>query len=315
MKKCLPILFLLFLGACKEKKPDLSGDTPLAINDFVAVFPKLTPPYSVADTNLYKAGDTVTIGTKAFLQFFPDSTLTAIFGKNRKLTIHPIGLMEKENEQYLLVKFNHKKDYRLGVFVMDKKNNFLASKEILRTGYNDDYIHTVSINREPTFLMSKEKMGKNNALQFSRSGWVYNNAGVFMVVINDSNEDPKKIGIINPIDTFPRKNKFSGDYVQDKRNFLSVRDTKKPNTYEFFIHFEKNEGACTGELKGELKFSNINTAQFKQNGDPCVIDFRFEGNEVTLKETGSCGNHRGIKCFFNDSFRKKKEPKTPKKSK
>ncbi len=315
MKKCLPILFLLFLGACKEKKPDLSGDTPLAINDFVAVFPKLTPPYSIADTNLHKAGDTVTIGTKAFLQFFPDSTLTALFGKTRKLTIHPVGLMEKENEHYLLVLFNHKKDYRLGVFVMDKENKFLAAKEILRTGYKDDYIHSVSINREPTFLMSQEKMGKNNALLFSRSGWVFNNAGVFMVVINDSNEDPKKIGIINPIDTFPRKNKFSGDYVKDKRNFLSVRDTKKPNTYEFFIHFEKNEGACIGELKGEMKFSNANTAQFKQNGDPCVVDFSFEGNEVTLKETGSCGNHRGIKCFFNDNFRKKKELKSPKKSK
>ena len=52
---------------------------------------------------------------------------------------------------------------------------------------------------------------------------------------------------------------------------------------------------------------NTNAAQFKENGDPCIIDFRFEENEIILKEQGSCGNHRGIKCIFNDTFVKKKE--------
>ncbi|MBP0569175.1 hypothetical protein J8H89_08415, partial [Campylobacter jejuni] len=91
--------------------------------------------------------------------------------------------------------------------------------------------------------------------------------GIFMVVINDSNEDPKKTAVINPIDTLPRKNRFSGDYVQDKKNFVSVRDGKNQHTYLFFIHFEKDGGSCTGELKGQLNMKTPGTAQFSANGD------------------------------------------------
>ena len=133
------------------------------------------------------------------------------------------------------------------------------------------------------------------------------------MVINDSNEDPRKSNVINPIDTLPRKNKYSGDYVQDKKNFISLRDSKKPNMYAFFVHFEKNEASCTGELKGEMKMKNTTTAQYTGNGDPCVIDFKFEGNEIVVKEQGSRGNHRGIKCFFDDPFVKKKDPRPKKK--
>lgn len=313
MKRYLPWLLLLLVVSCKEKKPDLSGEVPVKLSDFIAAFPTITPPFHAADTNVQKLGDTIIIGTKAFLQFFPDSTLTALFSAKTKPIIHPVGKIEKDKENYYLLKFNTKKTTKLAVFVTDKKDKFLASKEILTTDSEDEYIHSVSINREPTFLMSKEKMGKDNTMQFSRSGWVYTNEGYFMVIINDSNEDPKKTSVINPIDTLQRKNKLSGDYVQDKKNYVSVRDTKKPNVYAFFIHFEKNEGGCKGELKGELKMKDATKGQFTQNGDPCVIDFRFEDNEIYVKETGSCGNHRGMKCFFNDSYTKKKEPKTSKK--
>ena len=315
MKNCLPLLLLLMLWGCKEKKPDLSGDVPVKASDFIAVFPKINPTYTVADTNLTKVSDTTTIGYKAFIQFFPDSSLVPIVGNNKKLSIHPVGIIEKDKEKYLLVTIStQKKITHLAVFVIDKKNKYLASKELLGTHTDDEYTHSVSVNREPTFSISKEKMAVDNTIHFSRTGWVYSpSGGTFMVVINDSNEDPQKANIINPIDTLPRKNKYSGDYVQDKKNFISIRDTKKPNVYLFFIHFEKEQGSCKGELKGELKMKDANKAQFSENGDPCVIDFRFEENEITLKEQGSCGTHRGIKCFFDDTFVKKKEPKARKK--
>jgi hypothetical protein len=315
MKNYLPLLLLVTISwGCKEKKPDFSGETPIKASDFIAVFPKLKPPYAVSDTNITKVADTTTFGYKALIQFFPDSSLIPIVGSNKKITIHPIGIIEKEKENYLLLSLSTpKKITHIAVFVLDKKNKYLASKELLSTNHDDEYLHSVSINREPTFLISKEKMGTDNTIRFTRAGWVYTSSGEFMVVINDSNEDPKKSTVINPIDTLPRKNKFSGDYVRDKKNFISIRDTKKPNVYEFFIHFEKNEGSCKGELKGELKMKDGTTALFSQNGDPCVIDFRFDGNEITVKEQGTCGNHRGIKCFFDDSFIKKREPRTKKK--
>ena len=315
MKNCLPLLLLLTLAwGCKDKKVDLSGETPVKINDFLAAFPKLTPPFVAADTNITRVDDTTTIGYKAMLQFFPDSALTPIIGNSKKTVIHPVGIIEKDKESYLLANFiTSKKTTHLAVFVLDKKNKYLASKELLNTANTDEYLHSVSVNREPTFLISKEKLGKEGTMQYSRTGWVYSgSSGIFMVVINDTNEDPQKTSVINPIDTLPKKNKFSGDYVQNKKNYISVRDTKNPGVYQFFIHFDKNDG-CTGELKGEFKMKDDNTAIFTQNGDPCVIDFNFVANVINVKEKGTCGNHRGMKCYFDDSYVKRKEPRVKKK--
>ncbi|MEO8172734.1 MAG: hypothetical protein ABI581_06610 [Sediminibacterium sp.] len=315
MKNSLLLLLLLtIVWGCKEKKVDLSGETPVKISDFLAAFPKLTPPFAAADTNINKVDDTTTIGYKAMLQFFPDSSLTPIVGNNKKLIIRPVGIIEKDKESYLLANFiTSKKITKLAVFVLDKKNKYLASKELLSNAHADEYEYALSVNREPTFLISKQKMGKENTMQYSKTGWVYSSSsGIFMVVINDTNEDPQKTSVINPIDTFPKKNKFSGDYVQNKKNYISVRDTKKPGVYQFFIHFDK-DGGCTGELKGEFKMKDANTALFEQQGDPCVIDFNFDGNEISVKEKGTCGNHRGMKCFFDDTFIKKKEPRVKKK--
>lgn len=308
------LIICCFCWGCSEKKIDLSGEVPVKTSDFLGAFPKTSTPFMVADTNLAKTADTLTFGYKLLQQFFPDSALTQLAITAKKITIHPLGLIEKEKENYLLLTITDtRKITRLVVLVTDKKNKYLAAKELLRTGINDGYLHIVSINREPTFLLSREKTGKEEQLLFTRAGWVYAKDVGFMVVVNDSNEGAGKSEVINPIDTLPAKNKYSGEYGSDKKNFISLRDGSKPGTYLFFIHFEKNEGTCVGELKGEMKMNNNNTAIYKGSGDPCVIDFSFSGNEITLKEQGSCGNHRGIKCFFDDSFPKKRSSKKQKK--
>ena len=105
-----------------------------------------------------------------------------------------------------------KKKKQLAIFIINKKNKFLGAKELLNNNHQDEYFHTLLNNKEPTFLLSKEKTGKDGQLLFSRTGWVYSDDGIFMVVINDTNEDPKKLVIINPIDTLSKKNKYSGVY-------------------------------------------------------------------------------------------------------
>ncbi|MBV9986114.1 MAG: hypothetical protein JO301_00425 [Chitinophagaceae bacterium] len=307
MKRWLPVVFIALLGACKDKTIDLSGDVPIKPADFLSAFPLVSGSYTAADSNINKLGDTMAIGYKGMQQFFPDSALKQVTGGDTRQIIRPVARIEKDKETYLLAKFiNRKKAIRLGVFVLDKKNKFLASKELLNTGIADGYTHAVAINREPTFVLIREKMLPDNNLQFSRTAWVYNNAGFFMVVMNDSNEDTRKLALVNPLDTLPRKRKYSGDYARDKKNFISIRDSKNPNTYLFFVHFEKPEG-CTGELKGEMIMKSADAGQYFGKGDPCIIDFHFDGSEITLKETGTCGNHRGMKCFFDDSFVRKKE--------
>lgn len=315
MKQWITLLLAVILFSCKDKKVNLSGDAPVKPNEFVKAFPLVTLPFTVADTNLLKIGDTLTISPAVLNQFVPDSAIGILVKTGKKYTVHPIGRIEKTAENYLLAIISQNKKTYVVAFVFDKKNKYLASKSVFESYGNDGYMHSLSINREPTFLISKEKIASDTKqLLFSRVGWVYGADNLFMVVINDTNEDLKKANeIINPIDTLPRKNKLSGDYVQNKKNYISIRDGKYPNTYIFFIHFEKKEGTCVGELKGEFKMKNATTAAYNQGGDPCVIDFSFEGNDITLKETGSCGNRRGMQCYFNDTFTKRKEPKAPKK--
>jgi hypothetical protein len=313
MKNWWPVCLLLVMTACSDTKPDLTGETPLKAEDFMAAFPSITLPFTASDTNLHKLSDTVTLGYKAFQQFVPDSSLTPVTGTDKKLVIHPVGRIEKENETYLLANFtNRKKQTRLVVFVMDKKKKFMAAKDILDNRANDGYLHTLSINREPTFTIGREKEGKDNNLLYTRAGWIYNDAGLFMVVVNDSNEDPQKAVVINPLDTLPKKNKYSGDYIRDKKNLISLRDNNKPNSYLFFVHFEKNNGTCIGELKGEMTMKDATSARYTDKGDPCIIDFRFEGNKIIIRETGTCGNRRGMKCLFDDTFVKKREARKKK---
>jgi hypothetical protein len=126
--------------------------------------------------------------------------------------------------------------------------------------------------------------------------------------MSDSNEK-KSTDIINPIDTLPAHNKYSGDYITDKKNFISVRDGKNEQTYIFFIHFEKNKGTCVGELKGEMDVTGETNAVYQESGDPCVINFKFTSSTIKVKENGNCGNYRGITCPFDFTFKKKKESK------
>lgn len=273
-------------------------------------------PKSVSDTGLARLGDTTTISRAVFTQFIPDSALKTVTGKMNQFQIKPVGRIRSEEEVYLLAKFVRNKAATLGVFVFDNDNKFLGSKELLNNGRTDGYSHMVNINREPTFIISREKITKENQLRYTRTGFAYNKDAGFMVVVNDSNEDVKKQdSILNPIDTFPKTYKFAGDYFKDKKNFISVRNGRNPNTYMFFIHFEKNNGDCVGELKGEMVIRDENTGQYTAAGDPCVINFKFSGNQIQLKEEGSCGNHRGIKCFFDDRYNKKKELKPKQKKK
>lgn len=302
---------LAILSSCRDEKASLSGNEPVDPKDIIAVFPALKLPYKIADTNMVKAADTTHISYIVFSGLVPDSVLTSALGKAvNKSAIRPVGKIEKEKETYLLAEFTQNKKTMLAAFLFDKKYTYLGVLVLLKQGVKDGYFNSVNITSEPTFIISKEKYS-GNELMYTRNGYAYNNGSAeFTTVMTDSNEDLKRINeVINPIDTFPRLNKLSGDYVKDKKNYISVRDGSSTGKYQFFIHFEKNGGDCIGELKGQMTMRDATHGYFQESGDPCEIDFSFTANSIVVKERGNCGNHRGIKCFFNDTYRKKKEAK------
>jgi hypothetical protein len=307
---------LCFVIACSEEKTDLSGNTPLKINDFNKVFKTVTLPINISDTNLAKVRDTIKIGAKELAQFVPDSVVEKIIHeKDQKAILYPLLKIEKETEYYLMLNVHHPKKEEIVVVVFSKKNAYLDYKIItqflVEQKGSRNYGKSVSINREPTFLVEENKMDEENVLIYEKNGWAFTE-NHFRLIYFDSNKKPESKTIINPIDTLSINNTYSGDYARDAKNFISLRDfTGVANKYQFFMHFEKKEGTCIGELKGLLSF-NKNQATYTEKGDPCIIHFTINGQIIKIKEDGNCGNHRNMTCYFNDSYDKKRKPKKKK---
>lgn len=304
----LPLLLILLMICCKNPAPDLNGTEPVKAEDFLKAFHERKLPITIADTSLKNIADSILISKTVFAQFIADSA-TANYPVNA--AIHPAGVIHKKERDFLLATFSSPKKIQLTVFILDDKHKFLASFPLLNNTAKDGYRHSLGITEEPTFILKKEKITKDNTLLYSRNGYAYNtSSNNFEEVLHDSNEDTARMNeIINPIDTLPQLNKYSGDYAADKKNFISIRDGKNAQSYFFFIHFEKTKGDCTGELKGEMTLKGEKDAVFTESGDPCIIDFKFTGNSVKIKEQGNCGNHRGITCPYDFTFKKRTQPK------
>ena len=314
MKNCLlVVLFCIAVSACKNKT-SVAGEEKVAMNEFIETFTPAKLPYTIIDTAINSVTDTATISYNVFTQFVPDTVLNQPFGKERKLTFRPLARFGKKKEEtYLAMLVQSKSRSAVYLLVFTKKNVFSASMPVLISG-NDDGLRSVTVDARLTISLQKEWVDDNEML-FSRTIYAYNSGGIFSVVMTETNDQSGVANNINnPLDTLPGKNKYSGDYVKTKKNFLTIRDGKTPESYLFFVHFENDdEDACNGEVKGEFFMKTPTTGVFTESGDPCVIDFNFQSNKVKVKEQGSCGSHRGIKCFFNDTYTKKKDQKTDKK--
>lgn len=311
-KTCVLFVFFLFFYGCKHGRPDLAGNEKVSAENFIAAFPNLKLPAYISDTALKNFGDSTVISAAVFTQFIADTALKGFVKSAEKTVIHPAGIIRKNDKDFLLATFKEDRQTSLGVFVLNDKHAFLSSFPLLVSNAKDGYMHSVSITTEPTFILKKEKIVKNASL-YTRNGFAYSAAtGNFSKVLSDSNEDTARNNeIINPIDTLAASNKYSGDYIKDKKNFISIRDGKNENAYFFFVHFEKS-GNCIGELKGALNLTGEKDGIFTESGDPCVIRFKFTTTAVTVKEENNCGNHRGITCPFDFTFKKKKPAKKAK---
>ena len=269
----------------------------------------------ISDTMLLrKPNDALAIGLKTFTQFIPDSIWKKDFGKNATPKFYALArTAEKEKEHYLFIdaiSVNKRVAY-LACF--NKDNKFLKAMPILKTGvehYTSAYGLLDSKFQITTYRETKKASGD---LLFKRNIYFYDrNGDNFTLIVTEPNEDIIQ-DVLNPIDTMPANHKFSGDYVENKRNFVSVRDGKNASEIVFVVHFETNEGKCIGEIKGNARFISPNVAQYVKSDNPCQLEFLFAGSKVTMKEKGGCGAYRDIQCFFNGSYWKKKTSKPKKK--
>ena len=295
----------------------MQGEDQVEFNDFINAFPETKLPYAIVDTNLNNLPDTSTISAAIFNRFIPDTIFIMPFGKERKLKIEPLArFTDKGKETYLVTQVSSKSLKAVYLVVLNNKNEYAAFLPLVTTATDKGIVTTASIDKKMGVTIADE--WKANETDFyQRNTYAYNNVGLFSLVLNETNDfSIKPTKEVNPIDTFPKKNKLSGDYFNGSTNLMSLRDGKDAQTYRLYIHFEnEDEDKCGGELRGLLSMTSATTGIFKENNDPCVIDFVFTGRQVKFKEQGSCGNYRGIRCFFNDTYTKKKEITLAKKKK
>lgn len=304
----LYLLAFVLLAGCKDKKkPSLSGDEKVEVDDFIEFFQPLSLPCLFGDTILLKKPkDSLLISNKVFAQFIPDSVLGKVFGKNGKPKIYSLGRAEAPgNETYLFVRTQTSDKKAVFLLCFDKKNKFLASMPVLRPDQLSNTMQSFVMDKRLTLTKTVQRKNKDGSTSEGKDVYVLNaDAGQFTLIMTEALED-KVTELINPIDTLTRKHKFAADYGPGKMNLVSIRDGRKPDRLDFFIHFEKNNGECIGELKGEAMLKSSNTAEYRENGDPCVLTFTFTSSSVSLKEL-NCGSRRGLNCSFDGSYGRRK---------
>ena len=309
-KLAFSLLAIAMLAGCKhKKKPSMSGEEPVQVSDFIEFFQPVKLSYQLADSILSKKEkDSLRISYKIFTQFVPDSVLTKVFGKGVKPKIYALGKAEEPNaETYLFVKTVNNDKKAILILAFDKKQQFIAAMTAMRPDAIAATVQSVTMDRKYTITKTVLRKNVNGSMNEGKDVYVLNaDAKNFMLIMTDALED-KPTELINPIDTLPRKNKFAADYGSGKMNLVSIRDGRKNGRIKFFIHFEKNNGDCTGELKGEAMFRSPNTAEYREDGDPCILKFIFSSGSVSMKEEGGCGSRRGLQCLFDGSFPRKKD--------
>ena len=132
MRKWYFICLGFIVFSCGEKKTDLSGNTPIKINDFNKVFKNTELPVTISDTSLNNILDTVVIQRKALAQFVPDSIIDQFIDKTNKskAIIHPLLRIEQETEYYLLLNIKYPKKHEIVALVFNKKNKYLDFQSI-----------------------------------------------------------------------------------------------------------------------------------------------------------------------------------------
>lgn len=318
-KKILAFLFItiLFLAACGgKKKKSMTGEDTVAIQDFFDFFPALQLPVNFSDSILKlkpNENDSLLIGSQVYHQFIPDTLSSNSFDKKEKIKFYSIGKFGNTKEElYLLSKAVAGNRKVIFLTAYDKENKYIAGMTL----FTHDPANTLnfSVTVDPRFNINKDlakKLANGNVINGHDVYALNTAAKKFMLIMTDSLGDAVT-ELINPIDTLARSFKYSADYGEGKMNLLSIRDGKRAGRINFFVHLQRDNKNCSGELKGEAIFSGPNVAEYRQGGDPCVLQFIFSNTSLTLKEVEGCGSRMGgLECTFNGTYPKKKAPKSP----
>jgi len=308
LKRLLFCSALTLLITCNHKNSE--NESKIEPEDFLAMFPTLNLPVNFADSSLSKKHGDSLLGPEIVKQFISDTLFQKQVGKSGKPRFYAAGkLVVKKAETYLFIKALGQTKKVLYLACLDPDLHFKTGMPLVIREEGNEMRYASTIDNKYAVSISQLHRDAEGKTYFVRAVYIYNPEGVFTLIMMESNQGkPRTTQVYNPIDTLSKKHKFTGDYIQDKRNFISFRDGKNNSVLRFFVHFEKDNGNCKGELKGEARFVSSSTARYLASGDPCSLEFNFSEKNVRMKELEGCGNHRDIRCYFDGVYLKHKEP-------
>lgn len=312
------LVALLAMAGCGggKKKAAEGMEVPVTVDAFLKTFPPLKVPFVFSDSTLIKKSpDSLRLHVSAWKQLIPDSVFAANFGGQEGLKLYAIGkVVDKQKRKYVLVKATSTQGRRGYLFCFDKDNKFSGGMRLVEA---DDDTHARSYgkldNRMNVSLVTETRRpGGFTAVRESIYG--LSDEGGFALIMTNSNEESADRKVYNPIDTLPRRFRWSGDYGEGKNNIISLRDGASPREYRFFIHFVNQDGEtpCKAELRGVAEVTGENKLKFTERGGPCGVEFHIVENELSIREVGGCGAYRDATCFFEVNYVKKKSPKSKK---
>ncbi|MFZ9718305.1 MAG: hypothetical protein ACO3BD_03020 [Chitinophagaceae bacterium] len=309
MKRIIWLLFVpWWLASCKQAVTKKITDESLTLPELITLAPVLPLPAIVHDTTLRrKEADSAKLNTVNLLSYLPDTVTASLFPSPKQLRFYVLGAIEDaEQGHYLLLKTVKAKKSAAYLFYFNRKHEYVASKQIGGGNVEAGTTRYCKIDGRYNITMVEEKK-RNGALRIRETIYYLDANGKFILVMTNSNEDMSAEIRGNPIDTFPRKNKYAGDYATNDKNLVSIRDGNKEKTFHFFIHFSKQNDACIGELKGEATWIDKQRGVFRDPDAACVIYFTFSNRSVGIQEENGCGAYRDITCFFEGTYPRKRD--------
>lgn len=301
------VLAGLVLFACNSHKNNSTEENGFSYEKFASLFPPAQSSYQISDADLLSNKDTIVIRSAKFAALIPDSTKTKLFGKTGKIKYIALARIKDAKNTNLYVVKAISGSKRAALLLPFTNDQLDATFPLLVPDDDGTTTQQSSIDKSRAIVKSVTQKKKNGEVAEGRNVYQYvPEAKTFSLVLTNPLNPSEEI--INPIDTLPRKNKFSGDYIKDKKNFVSIRDGRNAKEFMLFIHIE--DGDCKGEIKGTILLTSSATAAYRQGGDPCSLSLQFGSNSVTVKEDGGCGSRRGLDCSFNGTYKRKKEAKT-----
>lgn len=303
----LIILHVLLLTACRDKVKDINLDESVEVSDFIESFPLSKLPIQYGQKEIEKKeNDSLFIKSAVVAKFIPDSIFKKGFGNIESIKFHRKGryAAEETGEIYLFLSAEKKDKKTIYIIIFTKDEAYSTSMSLVEKSSDPLITYEGKIDNRLTIIQTKNKATKDGKSTYNKNVFVYNTEGLFTLILTESNEPPKANIIYNPIDTLPAKEPLSGNYIQDKRNFVSIRDGGKKGKLLFFIHTEKSGGTCGGSLRGDILEVKPKVYQYNKSDDHCILEFTFSGKNLKVRELEACGNHRGVRCSFDGRFRK-----------